>query len=153
MSANARSPWGRWARRGAWAGLVLTLALPLAAYLVDVGLGREVLLIAPHESSLVALNRSLWSPGEPVAEIYGNPLSEPVRVLLRQGAQVLHPEEDPALALLPVASEGARVIQIQTLWWAVRLAEAGFAATTAALLGFYLFTRRRERQALAAPAA
>jgi hypothetical protein len=142
MSISGLDAIARWARRGAWAGLLVALALPLAAYLAEVGMGREVLLIAPHDPSVVTLNRSLWSPGEPVAELYGSPMSEPTKVLLRGDQGVLHPDEDPSLSLLPVSSGGERPVQVRTLWWAVRLAVAVLGAATAALLGLSLFARR-----------
>lgn len=145
MSSNALAGAARWARRGAWAGLVAALLLPLAAFLADLGWGREVLLIAPHDPSVVALNRSLWSAGDPVADLYGSPMSEPTRVLLIGDQRVLRPEEDPKLSLLPVASAGMRPIQVRTLWWTVRLAVAGLGAASAALLGVSLFARRRAR--------
>ena len=145
MSANALAGAARWARRGAWAALVAALLVPPAAYLADLGWGREVLLIAPHDPSVVTLNRSLWSAGDPVAAVYGSPMSEPTRVLLVGDQEVLRPEEDPTLSLLPVDSAGKRPIQIRTLWWAVRLAIAGLGAATVALLGISLFARRRAR--------
>ncbi len=150
MSATALARFARWTRRGAWAGLVVLLLLPLGAWLADIAWSREVLLLAPHDPSVVALNRSLWTPGEPVAEIYGSPMSEPTRVLLPRGENVIHPEEETSLSLLPVAIGDGRPFQIRTLWWAVRLAEAGLGALTAGLASLALFARRRQRRALAA---
>lgn len=132
----------RWAWRGAWTGLLVAVALPLTAFLVDIGLGREVLLISPHDPKIVTLNRSLWNVGDPVAEVYGNPMSEPIRVLLVPGLTVLHPDEDAKLSLVPVTAEASRPIQVRTLWWAVRLGEAGVGMVTVALLGFGFFARR-----------
>ena len=149
MSRKTLSGIALWARRGAWAGLVVALALPLAATLVDVGLGREVLLIAPHDPAVVTLNRSLWSAGEPVAEIYGSPMSAPTKVLLFGDLKVLHPEEEPALSLLPVSSDARRPIQVRTLWWAVQLAAAGLGAVAAVLLGLSFFARRRAQLSVA----
>lgn len=147
MSPKTLSGVALWVRRGAWATLITALALPLAAYLTALGLGREVLLIAPHDPAVVTLNRSLWSAGEPVAEIYGSPMSEPTKVLLFGDLKVLHPEEEPALSLLPVASGGKRPIQVRTLWWGVQLAVAGLGAATAVLLGISFFAGRRARLA------
>ena len=147
MSSNALAEAARWARRGAWAALVAALLVPLAAYLADLGWGREVLLIAPHDPSVVTLNRSLWSAGDPVADVYGSPMSAPTRVLLFGDQEVLRPEEDSTLSLLPAASAGQRPIQVRTLWWAVRLAVAGLGAAAVALSGIFLFARRRGRLA------
>jgi hypothetical protein len=124
---------------------VAALLLPLAAFLADLVWGREVLLIAPHDPAVVTLNRSLWSAGDPIADVYGSPMSEPTRVLLFADEEVLRPEEAPTLSLLAVASAGKRPIQIRTLWWAVRLAVAGLGAATAALLGISLFAQTRAR--------
>ncbi len=148
MSAPGFAALARWSRRGAWAGLLAALALPLAAYLTDLGLGRDVLLIAPYDPAVVTLNRSLWSAGEPVAEIYGSPMSASTKVLVFGDLQVLHPEEEPALSLVPVASGGKRPLQVQTLWWAARLAVVGLAGATAVLLGISFFANRRSRLAL-----
>lgn len=148
MSSSGYAALARWTRRGAWASLLAALALPLAAYLAALGLGRDVLLIAPHDPAIVTLNRALWSAGEPVAEVYGSPMSEPTKVLVFGDLQVLHPEEEPALSLLPVTADGKRPIQVRTLWWAVQLAVAGLGAATAALLGLSTFAGRRARLAL-----
>lgn len=137
----------RWARRGAWIGLLVALALPLTAFLADTGLGREVLLISPHDPSMVKVNRSVWTLGDSVADVYGNPMSKPIRVLLFPGLQVIHPDEDPELALVPLTGGAHRPIQVRTLWWAVRLGEAGVGMVTAALLCFGFFARRRSQDA------
>ena len=135
----------RWARLGAWAGVVLVLVIPLAAVLADLGWGQEVLLIAPHDPSVVALNRSLWVAGDPVAELYGSPMSAPVRVLRFSRLEVIHPEEDSSLALLPVPAAGRGPVQTRTLWWAVRLLEVGVgvAAFGMTILAFFVLERRR----------
>jgi len=153
MTHRNLSRLGRWAARGAWTALVLALLLPLVAFLVDFGWGRDVLLIAPHDPAVVTLNRSLWSAGDPVPDLYGSPMSTPTRVLVFRGDAVVHPEEDPTLALLPAASAGRRPIQAQTLWWAVRLGEAALGGLVVALLVLNLFLRRRERRAVRAAAA
>lgn len=145
MSPNTLTGTAHWARRGAWAALVAALLMPLAAFLADFGWGREVLLIAPHDPSVVTLNRSLWSAGDPVADVYGSPMSEPTRVLLFGNPQILRPEEDPALSLLPAAAAGSRPLQTRTLWWAVRLAVAGLGAAVVALVGLAVFAQRRAR--------
>lgn len=150
MSPRSLSGLALWARRGAWASLFAALALPLAAYLTALGLGREVLLIAPHDPAVVTLNRSLWSAGEPVAEIYGSAMSEPTKVLLFGDLKILHPEEAPALSLLPATSDGKRPIQVRTLWWAVQLAVVGLSGLTALLLGLSFFAGRRGRLAATA---
>ncbi len=102
------------------------LALGAAAGLLLIVLGidrifsREVLLIAPHDEATVKLNRSLYVPGDPVAEIYGNPLSRPVRVIVFGDARIIRPVEDPSQLLMPV--EGA--LQMRTVWFVTRYAVA-----------------------------
>jgi hypothetical protein len=64
--------------------------------------GVEVQLIVPASDEEVALNRSLWTEGEPVTAVYGVPAGEPVQVLFIDETRILRPEEDPGLALLPV---------------------------------------------------
>jgi hypothetical protein len=153
----SHATWGRirrWAGRCGLAALLAAVVLPLAAFTLDRGRGVEVLLIAPHDPAMVALNRSLFSPGDPVAEIYGNPMSQPVRVLLAGRTAVLHPQEDPALALLPVETGGRRPLQIRTLWWATRLGVAGLGALSLVAFAVTVFARRREQRGpAAAPAA
>lgn len=109
-----------WLLLTVWAALGLGVLCPLSALVVDRLWGREVLLIAPHDPRVVALNRSLWSPGEPVATIYGNPMSEAVRVLILRPEKVLHPQEDQTLSLLAVDGTGVRPIQSRTLWFFAR---------------------------------
>ena len=151
MTTRVLSHLARWARRGALTGLMLALVIPLAAFLVDRRWGREVLLIAPHDPSVVALNRSIWTAGEPVPDLYGSPMSEPTRVLLFSRRDLVRPAEDPSLSLLPANPEGRRPLQTQTVWWAVRLVVAALGAIVAALFGLNLFVRHREK--LAAPVA
>lgn len=146
MTARSLVALERWAQRAALAGLALALALPLAAFLVDTGWGREVLLIAPHDPSVVTLNRSLWGAGDPVPELYGSPMSTPIRVLMFGNQEVIRPEEAPGLALLAAASAGGRPIQMRTVWWTVRLAETALAAVVVALFGSSAYLRRRQRQ-------
>ena len=47
-------------------GAVLALALAMT---IDRGFGEDVRLISPHESSTVQVNRALYAPGDPVAEM------------------------------------------------------------------------------------
>jgi len=101
------------------------VALMLAAAL-DLGLGRQVLLIAPHDPATVELNRSLYLPGDPVAEIYGNPLRAPVRVILLSRQPLIQPPEEPGLRLLPVDKRrGENPLQTQTVWFLTRFIAAG----------------------------
>ena len=105
--------------------------LVLSAFAIDRALGQDVLLIVPHDSATVELNRGLFQPGDLVADVYGNPLREPVRVILPAAQRLIRPPEDPDLVLLPVdKAAGENPLQARTLWFAFR-----FAVPAALLLG------------------
>ena len=100
--------------------------LLLAAVGLDLALGEQVLLIAPHDPSTVELNRMLHLPEDPVVEIYGNPLSAPVRVILPSRDRLIQPVEEPALLLLAVDKiKGENPLQAQTVWFLFRHAAGG----------------------------
>ena len=81
------------------------------------------------------LNRALYTTGDAVAELYGNPLAEPVRVIMPPADRLLRPQEDPALLLLEVDKQkGENPLQAQTVWLFTKFAIAAFA--TLGLLGF-----------------
>lgn len=97
-----------------------TLAL-LVAFGVDRLLGKDVWIIAPHSPETIELNRALYEPDDPVADLYGNSLSEPVRVILPSGEQLIRPEEDPSLVLLKVNKQaGENPLQASTMWFFVK---------------------------------
>ncbi len=113
----------------------------IAAWVVDIGLGREVLLIAPHDPSAVALNRELYSPGESVPDLYGNPMSDPVRVIHPDPNRLITPEEDTGLILMTVVNQaGENPLQAQTIWFFTRFAFMGLILL--GVLGFAFRTRR-----------
>jgi hypothetical protein len=116
-----------------WGGAAGTQLLPLAAA-VAVSIGaREVTPVKPHSPEMVALNREIWSAGEPVAELYGNP-SARKWVLFPPREKLVVPPEDPSLTLL-LASDNP--LQLQTVWF---FAGWGVAASTVvALLGAALY--------------
>ncbi len=109
----------------------------LVASGLDLMLGKEVLLIAPHSPETVELNRLLHQPGDPAAEIYGNPLSTSVRVILATEERLIRPPEEPALILLPVAkSKGENPLQAQTVWFLTRYVAGGLILL--GILGLFL---------------
>jgi hypothetical protein len=129
-------------RRGAFmfgfGGLIIVLIAVIAA---DRALGKEVLMIAPHRPSVVELNRMLYADGDPVAQLYGNPLSAKTRVVLPSEDRLVRPEEDPALLLFRVdKQQGENPLQTQTLWFFARFVLPGLALV--GLLGFALPRRR-----------
>ena len=102
--------------------ILLAVAITPSAILLDRVFGRDILLISPHDEVTVTLNRSLHADGDPVAEIYGNPLSKPVRVVLLSERNIIRPVEDSSLALLPVGSSASRPLQVQTVFFVARYA-------------------------------
>jgi hypothetical protein len=110
---------------GGLGGALLVLAL---AVTVDRALGEEVLLISPHHTSTVEVNRALYVPGDPVAEIYGNPLSTPVRVIAPDSERMVRPAEDSSLALLAVNKQlGENPLQVKTVWLFAKVGALGLA--------------------------
>ncbi len=101
--------------------LAAAAGLLLIAFGIDRLFSREVLLIAPHDEATVKLNRALYAVGDPVAEVYGNPLTKPVRVILFSDARIIRPDEDPTQLLLSVDT---RPLQTRTLWFVTRYAVA-----------------------------
>jgi hypothetical protein len=101
-----------------WLGFGGALTALVAALLVVGLLGRDVLLIAPFDPSTVELNRALHAPGDSVAELYGNPLGTPVRVIAPNRARIVRPAEDPSLVLLKVDKQrGENPLQARTIWF------------------------------------
>ena len=115
-------------------GALLVLGI---AVTVDRGLGEDVLLISPHESSAVEVNRALYVPGDPVAEVYGNPLSNPVRVISPDPERMMRPEEDRSLVLLAVNKQrGENPLQARTVWLFAKAGTLGLALLGLAALAF-----------------
>ena len=115
--------------------------LALTAVGLDRGFGQDVLLIAPHDEAAVELNRGLYSPPEPVAALYGNALSKPVRVILPAEDHLIRPEEDPSLVLLKVDKQkGENPLQAQTVWFLAKFVLPGLFLM--GLAGFLLPRRR-----------
>jgi hypothetical protein len=115
-------------------GMVVVL---LAVMTADRALGQDVLMIAPHKPAVVELNRMLYAAGDPVPQLYGNPLSAPTRVVLPSQERLLRPQEDPALLLLRVDKQrGENPLQTRTLWFFAKFAVPGLALL--GLLGFAL---------------
>ncbi len=114
----------RFTTRSRIAVLLLFVAVAIAplSILLDRLFGRDILLIAPYDQGTVALNRSLHGDGDPVAEIYGNPLSRPVRVVLLTERDAIRPVEDSSLLLLPVGGDARRPLQVQTVFFLARYA-------------------------------
>ena len=123
-----------WALVAGFGGALLALGL---AMIIDRGFGAEVRLISPHDSSTVEVNRALYLPGDPVAEIYGNPLSKPVRVIAPDSDQLVRPEEDPSAVLLSVDKQrGENPLQARTVWLFAKAGALGMTLFGLAALAF-----------------
>ena len=115
-------------------GAVFVLGL---AMIIDRGFGEDVRLISPHDASTVQVNRALYAPGDPVAEIYGNALSNPVRVIAPDPDRIVRPDEDPAIVLLTVDKQrGENPLQARTVWLFAKAAALGLGLLGVAGLAF-----------------
>lgn len=106
------------------AGLVLT---PAAVLILPAAFGRTVQLVTtPNAADIVALNRAMWSKGEPVAPIYGTPIGEPMTILFAEERRIIVPAEDPSLTLYTVdKSKGENPLQVQTVAFLSKFALIG----------------------------
>jgi hypothetical protein len=105
-------------KRLGWALLSISGILPAAALCADRIGGEEVLPMAPHQPDVVELNRLIWTPGDPVASLYGNPMGRSVRVVFPAPERLILPTEEPGLRLLSMAAgPGRRPLQARTLWF------------------------------------
>jgi len=130
-------------------GALTLAALVLGGYLaLDRLAATEVLYIAPKPDDVVRVERGLWEPGQPVAEIYGTPASSTVRVVRPDPERLLRPAEDSSLLLLKVDRQrGDSPLQVKTVWFlAARLALGlGLFAGLAWPGGWWLGRRARTR--------
>jgi hypothetical protein len=124
-------------------GVTGALAPPIAAALLSAAAGRNVLLVAtPNSPDVVEANRALWTPGEPVAPLYGTPVGEPMRILFADPARIIVPKEDPSLTLYTVdKAKGENPLQEQTMWFAVRVAMYASGGLLALALLHYLWRK------------
>jgi hypothetical protein len=129
------------------AAVVAAVGVAGLALFADQVLGREVVLIAPHDAGSIELQRALWMEGDPVTEIYGNPLGEPVRVVRPDPARIIRPLEDPSFALLSAGSATERrPLQVKTVWFVARPLIAIFLAIAALATALRIAPIRRKRK-------
>jgi len=130
-------------------GVAGSLAPPVAAALLSAASGRTVILVAtPNSPDVVEANRALWTPGEPVAPLYGTPVGEPMRILFADPTRIIVPKEDPSLTLYTVdKTKAENPLQERTMWFAVRMTLYASGALLAAALLHYLWRRLRGPQA------
>ena len=130
------------------AGILAALmvgATLLGAKIIDDRYATEVLMIIPKDADVVAFEKELWEEGDPVAEIYGVPTDQTVKLVFADKDKLIRPIEDPSLVLMPVDKQaGENPLQAKTVWFIAHRAAVGFGAfAVAALLGAFLFNRRR----------
>lgn len=115
--------------------LVLLALILGAALFVDRALSTEVQLITPNDPEVVELEKMMWIPGDPVADIYGVPTEELSRVVLADKSKLIVPDEDDELLLLPVDKHaGENPLQTKTVWFIAQW--AGLALIVASALSF-----------------
>ena len=129
-------------------GILALTALILiwpTAWALDRFAGRDVTIITPHAPEIVAVNQELWDEGDEVAEIYGVPSQETIRVLFADPTEILVPKENPTQVLLAVDKQaGENPLQARTVWFVAKRAGIGFGAVGVLALGTAgLLTRRR----------
>jgi hypothetical protein len=116
-----------------WGGAAASVLAPTAAACV-VSLGsREVVPVSPHAAEVVEVQRAMWTPGEPVAPIYGVP-QERTWLVFPDRSRIVTPAEDPSLVLMRVDKQrGENPLRIQTVWFLAGC--AALAGACAAALG------------------
>lgn len=146
----------------AWIGAfaVAVLAYPVGSWMTSTAV--EVWMITPHSPSVVGMNQDLFEldgvdPKDPsferkVIDIYGNPVSEPIRVLFVPREKLVHPKEFPSLTLLPVdKAKGENPLQAATVSFLAKWTAAGASAAGILLLGLWFVLSRRTKISAPAP--
>jgi len=134
----------KWLAMAALVGAALALA---AGLVVDRFASQDVVMVVPDAKEVVSLRKATWAPGDPVAELYGLPVSEPIRVVMPDSERLVRPEEDPGLLLLMLdKSSGDNPLQVKTVWFAARwVAVAGGIVSALSVLAFLLLRSRPGR--------
>lgn len=150
IASNARL--SRLLRLATGASLVVALlALPVAGLLTSQA--QTVQYISAFDEGTVEVNRYIFEEdavggeGE-IVSIYGTPSGEPEQVLFVSEERILHPRENPKLALLAKLA-GENPLQVQTVWFVGRAAALGAGLAGLVGVGLVLFLRRRQRLRLA----
>jgi len=128
-------------------GAIGLVAAPLAAWILTAAFGRTITLLAtPNAPDIVAMNRTMWAKGEPVAPIYGTPIGEPMTILFAEPSRLIVPPEDPSLTLYTVdKAKGQNPLQSQTVWFFVTFAMIGSGVLLLAGILHFVWKRLRRR--------
>jgi len=123
---------------------LVLLALVLgSALFVDQALSTEVQFITPNEPEVVELEKMMWVPGDPVAQIYGVPTDRPSKVVFADKSKLIVPEEDDELLLLPVDKQaGENPLQTKTVWFIAQWAALALILASAVSFAGTFFYRR-----------
>lgn len=117
---------------------------PAAAWFIDAKMSRDVILLTPAPPEIVELNRMMWSKGEPVAKIYGEPVDRPVRVVRPDPRDLIVPAEDPSMTLMNAGGE-RHPLQVQSVWYVAKLGAMG-ALVFGLVIGGAAWVLKRRRQ-------
>lgn len=132
-----------------WGGAAALVALVLiwpTAWALDRFAGRDVTIITPHAPEIVTVNQQLWIEGDDVAEIYGVPTEQIVRVLFADTSEIVVPKENPSQILLAVDKQaGENPLQARTVWFVAKRAGLGFGVAGVLALGVAGLLTRRAR--------
>ena len=131
-------------------GAIAALATAIVIWPVYAGVASSAVTyqqIVPVDDALVDVNRFTYSedPTGDVADvvaIYGSPKGDPTSYVFVDESRVLHPEEQPELALLKAPAEGQPLQLALVRFFAVRLSLGALVASLS-LFGLGLFLRRR----------
>lgn len=124
-----------------WGGMAVAVLAPAAAACAVSLTSREVIPVSPHAPEVVEVQRATWTPGEPVAPIYGVP-NERTWVVMPDRSRIIRPAEDPSLVLMMVDKQrGENPLRAETVWFVVGC--AALAGACAAALGAVALTAVR----------
>lgn len=126
------------------ASCVILILILIGAGMIDRFYSKEVLIISPKPQDVVELERMMWMPGDPVADIYGIPTDHPVKVVMPDSTRIIRPEEDPSLVLLAVdKQQGDNPLQVQTVWFITTRLAIGLGLMSLLGLIVWRFPRRK----------
>jgi hypothetical protein len=134
-----------------WAALAAAVLGYPAAYAIDKGAGRDVVILkSAADASTVEAQREQFDDSEKdpvkrreaIVEIYGSsPKADIERVLFVSPADVIEPKEDPSFALLKPKADGSQAIQAKSAYFAAKLAAMAGGGAFLALLILRRFLR------------
>lgn len=142
-----------------WIGSFVCAALVYpAAALIGASAVEAWIVVNPYDESTVKLNRlGAPLPGEEdfdrkVAKIYGQPMTESIKVVFVSESKLLRPPEKPSLAIVRLDQEKREdVLQLQTIDYARPRVVAGAVVVGLVLWAAWTVVRRRRAASPAPP--